>query len=120
MKYLFFLAGLLLFAQYPVQAPASLPEAAASYEADPTVSFSKDLFPIIKTKCNQGADCHGEDGTAFPKYTTYLMIQAKSKKMIKRITNERDPMPPADSEFTLTKEEIAVFETWVTEGKLEN
>ncbi len=83
------------------------------------VSFREDVFPIIEKKCNTG-ECHGPKGKAYPKYTTHIMIEAKSKKMMKRIQDEKKPMPPEDSGITLKKEELAVLQAWIDAGMPNN
>ncbi len=111
-KYLFSLVLLFPLVLLPLPDPAGT-------DTDPAPSFQQEVFPIIEKKCNTG-DCHGQEGTAFPKYRTYLMIRAKSKKMIKRIFDEKKPMPPADSGLTLEKAEIAILQSWVEAGMPEN
>ncbi len=83
------------------------------------ISFSKDVLPFFQTKCNFG-ECHGKTGKAFPKYRTYSMIKAKAKKVVKRLKDDKNPMPPEDAGVTVTKEEIAMLEAWIEAGYPKN
>ena len=82
-------------------------------------SFTEDVWPIFVNKCNND-DCHGPKGTAFPKFKSHLMIKAKSKKIDKRLINERDPMPPLDATVTLTDDELESLRKWIAAGAPEN
>ena len=88
---------------------------AVSEEGISNVTFAGDVLPLLELKCNTG-DCHGRQGSAFPKLTTYLMVRAKSKLIMKRMNNTRDPMPPLESEERLTAAEIQLFQQWIDQG----
>ena len=83
------------------------------------ISFGKDVYPIFQTKCNQG-ECHGRKGKAFPKYTSYAIIRAKSKKIVYRLNREKDPMPPADAAIPLEAEEKKMILDWIKSGMPNN
>jgi len=83
------------------------------------VSFRSDIVPLFQTKCNQ-EDCHGRKGSAFPKFTSHAMIKAKAKKIIRRLEDDKDPMPPSDASVTMTQQEVAMFKRWVEEGAQPN
>jgi len=74
---------------------------------------------LFQTKCNL-EDCHGRKGSAFPKFTSHAMIKAKAKKIIRRLEDDKDPMPPSDASVTMTQQEVAMFKRWVEEGAQPN
>ena len=118
------LACLVVFFGYYQLSPITIPNtpgsaAVSETGSDPTVSFRGDIVPLFQTKCNQG-ECHGPKGTAFPKFTSHPMIKSKAKKIITRLEDKKDPMPPADAEPRITAQEIQLFKTWVAEGFPEN
>jgi hypothetical protein len=88
-------------------------------EHNDIVSFRNDVYPIFQTKCNQG-ECHGRKGKAFPKYTSYAIIRAKSSKIVYRLNKEKDPMPPADAEIPLKPEEKKMILDWIKSGMPNN
>jgi len=101
----------------PPVAPASAGEEGKAYEA--AVSFRKDIWPFFQIKCNT-PECHGKTGEAFPKYNTYVMIRAKIKKIVKRLEDTKDPMPPPESGIEVTREEIAMLKSWIDAGRPNN
>lgn len=86
---------------------------------DTNISFEKDIFPIFQSKCNQG-ECHGDKGKAFPKYTSYGIIRAKSRKIAYRLKKEKDPMPPLDADLPLTSKERQLLLDWIASGAPRN
>ncbi len=86
---------------------------------DASVSFRNDIWPFFQVKCNT-PECHGKTGEAFPKYNTYVMIKAKIKKIVKRLEDTKDPMPPPESGIKVTREEIAMLNSWIDSGRPNN
>ena len=103
--------------------------------AEKTVSFSRDIHPIISEKC---FTCHGNDPKSrkgklrldVAKYTfakrgkngedppTIIKGDPENSEFFYRIItdDEDDIMPPPKSKMTLSKEEIALLKTWIEEG----
>jgi uncharacterized membrane protein len=81
-------------------------------------SFYREVYPIIFAKCN-GVECHGADSRASVRYTSYRSVYANRKKIIKRINDDREPMPPKD-QTALSQEEKTILELWIRSGALEN
>lgn len=96
-----------------------------------TLSFNRDIRPILSDKCFQ---CHGPDEetreanlrfdqkqSAFADLGGYFAITAgdvDASQMITRV-HEDDPdlrMPPAESGKELTKKEIVLLEQWIKQG----
>ena len=97
-----------------------------------TVSYDRDVLPIISEKC---FSCHGPDektrkkGLRFDTRVGLLESTTRAGSVVtpgdalasvlyQRIT-ETDPdkrMPPSDSHLSLKDSEIAVIEAWITEG----
>ena len=92
------------------------------------VSFSKDLAPILLTKCQS---CHGPK-KAKGKYRvdTYLQAMDKgasdnpgftprnldeSEVYYRLITDDKDERMPSEGD-PLSKEQIALFKRWIEEG----
>ncbi|MFP6615620.1 MAG: c-type cytochrome domain-containing protein [Candidatus Hydrogenedentota bacterium] len=103
-----------------------------SARADDKVDFNRDVRPIISEKCYA---CHGPDSAAREKDLRFdireglfgksefgqpLIVPGdpEESEIYYRITAE-DPderMPSADSNLSLTKEEIDVIKRWIEEG----
>lgn len=97
--------------------------------AQAKVSFSRDIFPILSDKCFK---CHGPDATdrkanlrldipegGFANRNgEFAIVPGKpaSSLLIHKINDPDDPMPPAYSGKTLSKEEKATLERWIAEG----
>lgn len=86
---------------------------------DAIPSFKTDIWPTFVVKCNND-DCHGQRGSAFPKFHAYLMIKSKSKKILKKLEDEHDPMPPADAPIPITDVEVERIRKWIEAGAPEN
>lgn len=84
---------------------------------DTVVSFIQDIYPLIYMNCCS-ADCHGINGT--PRFNSFRVIKGKSKSIIERLHDKKNPMPPLGSGFELTKEEIHLFDEWVKSGSPNN
>lgn len=95
------------------------------------VSFTKDIQPILQGKC---VKCHGED-PAPDKIKGKLNLTnregiekggenkdaIKSGKpeeslIVKRVDDEKDPMPPENKGVPLTAEEKAKVKAWILQG----
>jgi hypothetical protein len=111
-------------------ASASQAAANASSSAPRPVSFNRDIRPIMSDTCFH---CHGFDASS-RKAGLRLDIREEALKptkngvipivpgkpdqseIILRISDDVDPMPPADAHKTLTREQKELFRRWVAEG----
>ncbi len=108
-----------------VRAGAQQPAAAP---AQPPIRFDRDIRPILSNNCFQ---CHGPDEQA--RETTFhfdteegafleggIIVpgSAETSQMYRRITTTdlRDRMPPADSGYKLTDQQIQLLRRWIDEG----
>ena len=99
-------------------APGKTVSASPAGPADPVApSFSKQIFPILKTKCNAD-ECHGVKGAA--QFLSYAAIRLNAKKIAKRIVDYNGPMPPLQSGIRLTVEEKLAIKQWVEAGAPKN
>jgi hypothetical protein len=48
--------------------------------------------------------------------TQHAVVKAKAKKILTRLKNEQDPMPPVSDDGPWPDEWIALFERWIAEG----
>ena len=110
------------------QDAASAPRDAASV---PTVDFQRQVRPILADNCFQ---CHGpdestrqvrlrldtEEGAFSPRPNGHPVVRgdAEASLVFQRITqaNSRLRMPPADTNKTLSDEQIDVLRRWIDEG----
>jgi hypothetical protein len=107
-----------------VRAGAQQPAAAAQ----PPIRFDRDIRPILSNNCFK---CHGPDEQA--RETTFhfdteegafveggIIVpgSAETSQLYKRITTTdlRDRMPPADSGYTLSDQQIQLLRRWIDEG----
>lgn len=84
-----------------------------------TPSFSKEILPLIKSKCSNLVTCHAAKGASTP-FIDHTTISVKGKKIVKRITNINGIMPPIKSGIKLTREEIDQITSWVEAGTPNN
>ena len=104
-----------------VVTPVSL---AAAAGAAPTVTFTKDVAPLLQAKCQS---CH-HDGTVAPmSLTTYEEVRPWARSIKDRVV--RREMPPwhldktvgiqkFKDDVSLTDQQIATFAAWVDGGSL--
>ncbi len=95
-----------------------------------TVFFSKDIKPIIETRCYMGNDgtnsCHGENGNSSQRFTTYegftkpYFIQRVSDAINHNQDNLVIPMPWPVGSAKIPADEIQKIESWIAQGKLNN
>jgi mono/diheme cytochrome c family protein len=97
--------------------------------AQPKVSFSRDVLPILSDKCFL---CHGPDAGSrmadlrldLPKSAfaerggRWAIVPGKPEHslVVKRISSHDTPMPPKASGKTLTPKEIATIKLWISQG----
>ena len=94
--------------------------------AIPTVSYSKDIAPIIAGNCGQSG-CHGADQTAKFNLLSYNEIsrlvtpdKPHSSDLYNIIRTYGDgAMPPAPND-PLTDEQIGMIYVWILQGATEN
>ena len=106
---------------------AALPLAGAARAAESSLSYNRDVRPILSDKCFY---CHGPDKNhrkgkmrldvredALAK-EAFVPGQPDESELIKRIftTNEEDMMPPPDAHKTLTAAQKELFKRWIAEG----
>ncbi|MEM9019228.1 MAG: PSD1 and planctomycete cytochrome C domain-containing protein [Planctomycetota bacterium] len=89
------------------------------------VDFNRDIRPILSENCFA---CHGADAheakadvqlhNADFAHDGYLIVPGErgDSEVWLRITDERDPMPPADSHKALTAEQKALIGRWIDQG----
>ena len=100
-------------------------------EPSPTVDFSRDIRPLLSDACFA---CHGPDretlqadlrldlkDDAFADRGGYSAIvpgDPEASELLYRIStdDEFDRMPPADSNKTLTPEQVELFRAWIEQG----
>ena len=105
--------------------------AAAPQSAEPTVSFRDEVLPILSDRCFA---CHGPDAAARESelrldlqdtaladlggYAAIVPGQPEESELYLRITTEyaADLMPPADSNLSLTPDEIETLRLWIKQG----
>jgi mono/diheme cytochrome c family protein len=114
-----------------VIALSALALASMAAAAEPTVSFNRDIRPILADRCYQ---CHGPDekqrqgdlrldapdGLTAKRESGFVIVPGKpdESELWRRITSA-DPdqhMPPADSGKKLSEREIATLRTWLLQG----
>ena len=99
-----------------------------------TVSFSKDLFPLVKAKCLK---CHEKDDENPNSYAMDNLELMKSSGRMKNMIIPGDgnnsylvikllPKPPKGAQMPifskkkLSEEEIALFRNWIDQGAKDN
>ena len=99
------------------------------WEERKTVSYARDILPILSDKCFQ---CHGPDAKTreadlrldtfdgatrdLGGYAALVPHDLEKSELIFRIDDEDDPMPPSKSNLDLTPEEKALLRSWVESG----
>ncbi len=100
---------------------------AGSALAEPTLSFNRDIRPILSDKCFA---CHGPDAATrdadlrldtHEGATDWVIVpgDAEGSELIARITSDEPDMvmpPPHSKKPRLTAEEIAKLKQWIDEG----
>ena len=100
---------------------AGLLAAVPSRAAEPPVTFSRDVAPILYAHC---APCHQPDGAAPFTLITYADARQRAR-LIARVTRSRymPPWKPESHEFAgdrrLTDEQIATLERWAAGGAVQ-
>lgn len=89
-----------------------------------TVSFSKDVMPLIQTKCNNDG-CHGVNNPKKIQLITYNFVRAEvkperpaSSKIIDRITRTGVGKMPLNGH--MTEQEKTTIYAWVKQGAKDN
>ena len=87
------------------------------------LSFDKHIRPILSENCFH---CHGPDGqtreadlalhNADDASAVIVPGDPRSSELVARIFDEEDPMPPADSNRSLTEEQKQMLRQWIEEG----
>lgn len=95
-----------------------------------TVFFSKNIKPILETRCYMGNDgsifCHGENGSQLQKFTTYegftkpYYIERVSDAINHKPDNGVIAMPWPIGSAKIPADEIQKIESWIAQGKLNN
>lgn len=94
-----------------------------------TVDFAREILPILSNKCFV---CHGPDASAGETdlrldsaesamedrggYQAVDQANPESSAILERIHSADDPMPPADAEKQLTKQERQLLDRWIRQG----
>jgi len=99
---------------------AQPPPAAAAPSRSPSVTFARDIAPIVFTQC---ASCHRPGGSAPFSLLTYPDVRARARQIVSAI--ERRTMPPwkpepGFGEFAgerrLNAAQIEAFQEWLADG----
>ncbi|MDO3693851.1 hypothetical protein QVZ41_03185 [Wenyingzhuangia sp. chi5] len=80
------------------------------------VTFTKDILPLIQSKCSS---CHVSGGSE-SNYTVYNTARNSASTIVNRINRTQGSggfMPEGRSK--LSTAELALFDQWITDGKLE-
>ncbi len=93
------------------------------------VDFGRQVRPILSRACFA---CHGPDEKAVEarlrldlqenavgtdgSFAAIIPGDAQGSELIYRVRDREDPMPPADSGFSLSPAEIEILERWIDEG----
>jgi len=93
-------------------------------EENPEFTYIEDIKPILENNCTV---CHNIDnrsgGLSLSSYndfnlSTYIVPGDNSQgAIIKRITNQKNPMPPTG---LMVQENIDIIKTWILECAIEN
>ncbi len=84
-------------------------------ETTAKITFTKDILPIIKSKCN---NCH--TGGNETNYTSFTASKNRIDNIIDRINREQgDPSFMPRNRTKLSTSDLAKFSQWVTDGLLE-
>lgn len=90
------------------------------HPCDPdSVYFVNDILPFISSNCAMSG-CHdaaSAGGDQVP-YTNYQQINSNRGDMLQEMLDGN--MPPWDSGITLTSEQIAMFQLWISQGHHNN
>ncbi|HAE12920.1 MAG: hypothetical protein H6548_11575 [Chitinophagales bacterium] len=118
-----FLTGAALLLTLPLQFCTASKSATKTTEetttTEPTVSYSRDLAPIMEAKCTP---CHFPETGKKKLLNTYAAVSESSDYILFRIQlPEDDPefMPFKGKKPALTPEEVQLFVQWAAEGKAE-
>ncbi|MBM4069416.1 MAG: tetratricopeptide repeat protein [Planctomycetes bacterium] len=103
----------------------SLLRAATAGEASKPIDLGKQAKSILKAHCHR---CHGHDGASEGGFNYVLDLgrlverkkvvagQPGKSKLLRRIIDTDDPMPPAEEKSRPTKDEIALLRKWIEAG----
>jgi hypothetical protein len=90
------------------------------YHCTDTYSFSKDVLPIIQTKCAI-SDCHNGDLGEDFNWLQFETFHERAESGLLKFRVTRRIMPPSNSpEGPLTQEQINVIACWTDQGSLKN
>src|SRR5438046_9564641 len=102
----------------------TLPARAAAQAPDKDALASK-AHAVLKANCHR---CHGQDGANEGGFNYVLdrqqlvtrkkIVPGESDKsrLIRRILNVKDPMPPEEERVRPSKEDIALLKRWIEAG----
>lgn len=79
--------------------------------ANKTVTYTKDIKPILETKCNSG-QCHGA-GAPQGNWTSFATVKAAATNIRNQVSAKTMPKAPNPA---LSQAEIDLFVCWVKSG----
>jgi mono/diheme cytochrome c family protein len=84
-----------------------------------TVYFVNDILPFINNNCSMSG-CHdaAANGDDRMPLTNYSQINSRRNGILNEMVN--GSMPPYSSGITLTAEQLAMYQTWLNQGHLNN
>ena len=97
------------------------------FEKQATVSYSKNIAPIIKSNC-AFSGCHGDSGFQRFSATTYLGLinggiisgSPEKSKLYQKIKSLGDDIMPKKPYTELSEKDIQVIYLWIGEGAKNN
>ncbi len=106
----------LSLATFLVSQCAMFKGAASEAAADATVSYARDLAPLMEKNC---APCHFPDKGKADMLNDYDKVRRHIRGILYRVQldpSKADYMPYKQKKAGWTAEEIALFQTWQAEG----
>lgn len=101
--------------EQPIQNPNDTAGTDTTGTNQPTVSFARDIKPLIEQKCATSG-CHTANAN-FPALETYTQIESSKERIKARAVEPNGGMPFSGPLPQIEKDKIS---TWITEGAMNN
>jgi len=109
---------------HPLDGTGTLPNDTTTVYVNPhpcdpdTVYFTNDILPFITSNCAMSG-CHDASPAGEPDpYTTYSQIRNDRGDILNEMQDGN--MPPANSGVSISAAQIQMFQTWMSQGALNN